>query len=148
MRLYYSLGGVTVLYGMYGTPYTTQNHTMIFFKLLIKLYTTVLLALTLLSSPFSSSTMANLDVTGNAFASIRIRFANEHNVPAFHWVPKLLIDQYDYWMPLDLYKTLFEDATTCVKLILDAFTILNDLFCKFIQAKSSHADASSEARAI
>ena len=138
MRLNYSLGGVTV---SYGTPYLTKNHPTIFFKLFIKLYTTVLLALTL----FSSSTMVNLDVTGNAFASIRIRFADEHNVPAFHWVPKLLIDQYDYRMPLDLYKTLFDDATTCVKLKPDTFTILNDLFCKFIQAKSSHAAASSEA---
>ena len=46
MRLNYSLGGVTVLYGtplLYGTPYSTQNHNMILFKLLIKLYATVLL---------------------------------------------------------------------------------------------------------
>ena len=128
MRLYYSLGGVTVLYGMYGIPYTTQNHTMIFFKLLIKLYTTVLLALTFFPSPSLSSTMTDLDVTGNNFASVRILFADEHPVPAYKWVPKLLISQYDYRMPMDLYKTLFEDATTCVKLKPDAFTILNDLF--------------------
>ena len=70
--------------------------------------------------------MANLVVTGNAFASIRIRFADEHNVPAFHWVPKLLINQYDYRMPLDLYKTLFVDATTCAELKPNTFTVLNE----------------------
>lgn len=55
--IYNSGGGTT---GMYGIPYTTQNHTIIIFKLLIKLYTTVLLF----------SIMLNLQVPGSSFASM------------------------------------------------------------------------------
>ena len=47
-------------------------------------------------------------------------------------------------MPLDLCKSLFVDATTCTKLKPDAYTILNDHYCKFIQLKSSHAAGSQE----
>ena len=150
MSLYYSLGGGTVLYGMYGImygmygiPYTTQNQIMILFKLLIKLYTTVLLALTFLPS----STMTDLEITGN-FASVRILFGDDHPVPAYKWMPSLLVSQYDYRMPMDLYKTLFEDDTTCDKLKTGAFDIVNELFCRYIQVRSSHAAASAETQAM
>ena len=133
---FYSLGGGTVLYG---TPYITKNHTMIFFKLFIKLYTTILLSLTLLSS-----TMASLQVTGTNFASLCIRFIDNHNVPAFKWFPPVLIDHYDHQMPLNLYKTLFVDGTTCAELKPEDFTLLNYIYCKFIQTKSSHTAGSQE----
>ena len=83
-------------------------------------------------------------VTGTDFASLRLHFIDEHNVPVYKWLPKVLIDHYDYRMPLNLYKTLFVDASTCVELKPDAFTVLNDLYCKFIQLKSSHAAGSPE----
>ena len=51
-------------------------------------------------------------------------------------------------MPLNLYKTLFVDGTTCAELKLEAFTMLNDIYCKFIQTKSSHTAGLGETQAM
>ena len=68
-------------------------------------------------------------VTDTDFASLRLCFVDRHNVPAFQWLPKVLIDHYNYRMPLNLYRTLFVDGATCVELKPDAYTLLNDCEC-------------------
>ena len=66
----------------------------------------------------------------------------------FKWFPKVLIDHYDQRMPLNLYKTLFVNGATCAELKPKAFMLLNDIYCKFIQTKSSHTAGSQETQAM
>ena len=51
-------------------------------------------------------------------------------------------------MLLAMYKTLFVDDTTCMELKPDAFTVLNEIYCKFIQTKSLHTAGSAETQAM
>ena len=126
----YSLRGGSGIYGTmyrYSIPYTTQNHTLIIFKLLIKLYTTVLLL----------STIANLQVPDNSFSSLRMHFKEHHGILGHKLFPPVLNIHYNIQMIATTYKMFFL-YDTCVELKPDAFDILNEFYWKHIQIKLSH----------
>ena len=84
----YSLWGDNAIYSImywYIILYTTQNHIMIIFKLLIKLHTTVLLL----------SLMVNLQVLGYSFTSLHLHFKKPHGTPRYEWFPPVFNMHYN-----------------------------------------------------